>query len=363
MGDLGEIARAVGEEYLRTHKTTPFQRAALADIQRCRTEAMGSVYAVCDNCRAEHLQFRSCQNRSCPRCQAEAREAWLAAREQELLPVPYFHVVFTVPESLNVIALYCPELFYAELLRAAGKTLLDVGKSKLGARLGCMTVLHTWGQTMWQHPHAHCVVPGGGFSEDRREWISVKKASYLLPIQVLRSRFRTLLCRALRAALRRGLLWRLPKDVSGAEAIRKAAKQKWVVYAKAPFAGPQQVLEYVSRYTHRIAINNRRILKFANDRVTFEYRDYADGNRKKVMTLDALEFLRRFLLHVLPARFVRIRYFGFLSNQQRSKSIARARQFLGAQEPLPARERQRRMVLCPSCRAAAAAEHAARGGD
>jgi hypothetical protein len=363
MGDLGEIARAVGHEYLRTHRTTPFQREALKDIQRCRTEAMGSVYAVCDNCGAEHLVFRSCQNRSCPRCQAEARQVWLEAREQELLPVPYFHVVFTVPESLNVIALWCPELFYAELLRAAGRTLLDVGKSKLGARLGCMTVLHTWGQTMWHHPHAHCVVPGGGFSEDCSEWISVKKASYLLPIDVLRSRFRTLLCRALRAALKRGLLGRLPKEISAAEAIRKASKQKWVVYAKAPFAGPQQVLEYVSRYTHRIAISNRRILSFTNNQVTFEYRDYGDGNRKKVMTLDAVEFLRRFLLHVLPDRFVRIRYFGFMSNQKRGKSIARARELLGGLEPLRLQERPRWLALCPACRAAAVAERAARAVD
>lgn len=363
MGDLGEIARAVGDEYLRTHRTTPFQREALRDIQRCRTEEMGSVYAVCDNCGAEHLQFRSCQNRSCPRCQFEARQAWLEAREQELLPVPYFHAVFTVPESLNVIALYCPELFYAELLRAAGKALLDVGKSKLGARLGCMAVLHTWGQTLWHHPHAHCVVPGGGFSEDRGEWISVKKASYLLPKDVLASRFRTLLCRALRAAERQGRLWRVPKETPADKAIKKAAKQKWVVYAKAPFAGPQQVLEYVSRYTHRIAISNSRILSFTDNKVTFEWRDYADGNRKKVMTLDAVEFLRRFLTHVLPDRFVRIRYYGFLSNQQRGKSIERARELLKAEKPQEIRERPRWLVLCPACRASAAAERAARAID
>lgn len=360
MGDLGEIARVVGDEYLRTRRTTPFQRKALRDIQRCRTEAMGSAYALCDNCGAEHLQFRSCQNRSCPRCQAEAREEWLQAREQELLPVPYFHVVFTVPESLNVIALYCPEFFYATLLRAAGKTLLDVGRSKLGARLGCMTVLHTWGQTLSLHPHAHCVVPGGGFSEDRQKWISVKKASYLLPIDVLKARFRTLLCRALRAGLKRGLLARMPKETSAAEAIRKAAKQKWVVYAKPPFGGPEQVLEYVSRYTHRIAISNRRILSFTNGEVTFEWRDYADGNRKKVMTLGAVEFLRRFLLHVLPDRFVRIRYFGFMSNQQRRKSIAHARELIGANELLRVRERPRWLLLCPACRAAVAAERAVR---
>lgn len=360
MADLGEIARAVGDEYLHTRRPTPFQRAALRDIQRCRTEAMGSVYAVCDNCGAEHLQFRSCQNRSCPRCQAAAREAWLEARERELLPVPYFHVVFTVPEALNVIALYCPELFYSELMRAAGKTLLDVGKSKLGARLGCMAVLHTWGQNLSLHPHVHCVVPGGGFSEGRSRWIAVQKASYFLPIKVLASRFRTLLCRALRAADRRGQLARVPKETVASDAIKKASRQDWIVYAKPPFGGPEKVLEYVSRYTHRIAISNRRILAFTNGQVTFAWRDYADGNRKKEMTIDAVEFLRRFLMHVLPERFVRIRYFGFLSNQQRTRSIERARECLGTQTTSHVRERERRawLVLCPACQAAAAAERA-----
>jgi hypothetical protein len=242
VADLGQIARAVGAEYLRTRRTTPFQRRALRDIQRCRTEVMPSVYAVCDNCGAEHLQFRSCQNRSCPRCQANAREAWLEAREREVLSVPYFHVVFTVPEVLNPIALYCPEVFYAALLRAAGKTLLEVGKSKLGASLGCMAVLHTWGQNLSLHPHAHCVVPGGGFSDDRRRWTAVRKASYFLPIKVLAARFRTLLCRALRSAERGGQLQRLPEDTPAGDVIRKASRQDWIVYAKAPFGGPEQVL-------------------------------------------------------------------------------------------------------------------------
>lgn len=360
MSDLGEIARAIGDEYLQAHRTTPFQRRALRDIQRCRTSEMGSVYATCDKCGAEHLRFRSCQNRSCPRCQAEARDAWLDARQRELLPVPYFHVVFTVPEALNVIALYCPELFYAELLRAAGKALLDVGKAKLHVQLGCMAVLHTWGQTMWMHPHAHCVVPGGGFSEDGSSWIGVRKASFLLPVKVLRSRFRTLLCRALRAAERRGQLGRVPAETSVRDAIRRAAKQNWIVYAKPPFGGPEQVLEYVSRYTHRIAISNGRIRSFDHDKVAFGWRDYADGNRQKVMTLDAVEFLRRFLMHVLPDRFVRIRYFGFLANHKRRKSIARARELLTAEEPKRTRERPRWRVLCPSCHATVALERRAR---
>jgi hypothetical protein len=353
MVDLGEIARAVGDEYLRTRSVTPFQRKALRDIQACRTEAMESVYAVCDNCGAQHLQFRSCQNRSCPRCQAGASEDWLVARQQELLSVPYFHVVFTVPDALNVIALYCPEVFYAELLRAAGRTLLDVGKSKLHAQLGCMTVLHTWGQNLTLHPHAHCVVPGGGFSEDQSRWIGVRSSSYFLPIKVLASRFRTLFCRALRDAEHRGQLKRVPAARSVIEAIRKASRKDWVVYAKPPFSGPAQVLEYVSRYTHRIAISNHRILSFIDDKVTFTWRDYADGNRKKVMTLEAMEFLRRFLLHVLPDRFVRIRYFGFLANRHRKTNIELARELVGTPDVIPVRERRERLVLCPGCHAAA----------
>lgn len=354
---LGEIARAVGDEYLRTRRVTPFQRRALRDIQACRTAIMGSVRAVCDKCGTEHQLFRSCQNRSCPRCQAGASVAWLAAREREVLPVPYFHVVFTVPDVLNVIALYCPELFYAELLRAAGRTLLDVGKAKLHARLGCMTVLHTWGQNLTLHPHVHCVVPGGGFSEDGRRWIGVPKASYFLPIAVLASRFRTLFCRALRVADRTGQLGRVPDETPAIEAIRKASRKDWVVYAKPPFAGPQEVLEYVSRYTHRIAIGNSRLLSFADNRVAFTWRDYADGNRKKVLTLDATEFLRRFLMHVLPERFVRIRYFGFMANGRRSRNLGLARALLGVPVVLRPRLRRERRVLCPACAAAAASEH------
>lgn len=190
MVSLGEIARAVGDEYLRTRRTTSFQRKAVRALQRCRTAVMGSVVAVCDNCGAEHIVFRSCRNRHCPRCQAESRAAWLEAREQEVLPVPYFHVVFTVPEVLNPLALYCPEVFYALLLQAAGNTLLDVGLTKLHARLGCLAILHTWGQNLSLHPHVHCVVPGGGFSSDRRRWVGVRNPRFLLPVRVLRSRFR-----------------------------------------------------------------------------------------------------------------------------------------------------------------------------
>lgn len=336
----------------------PQQRKALVFMGRCRTESMGLLGKVaCEECGTEYPVFRSCRNRNCPGCQAEARAAWLDAREQELLDVPYFHVVFTVPEELNVIALWCPEVFYATLLRAAGKALLDVGFTKLQARLAVLAILHTWGQNLWLHPHAHCVVPGGGFSADGRRWISVPNPEYLLPVKVLSRHFRTLLCRRLRAAARRGQLRRLPAEVSAEQVIVAAAAKAWVVYAKAPFGGPEQVLEYLSQYTHRVAISNSRILRYENGEVTFRWRDYADGNRVKESTLTAEEFLRRFLLHVLPARFVRIRYFGFFTNRHRAQNIERARTLIGRLEVLRfQRERVRPPRLCPACRAAAIKE-------
>src|SRR2546430_7236257 len=239
MADMGEIVRGESEEYLRTRRTTPQQRKALAYMARCRTEAMGLLgKPECEGCGIEYPLFCSCRNRNCPGCQAEARGRWLEARERELLDVPYFHVVFTVPEELNVIALWCPEVFYAALLQAAGKALLDVGFTKLQARLAVLAILHTWGQNLWLHPHAHCVVPGGGFSADGKRWISVPNPEYLLPVKVLWRHFRTLLCRRLRAAARRGQLWRLPGGGSAGQVIAPAPAKKSVVYAKTPFGGP-----------------------------------------------------------------------------------------------------------------------------
>ena len=349
MVSLGQIMRAVGDAFVRARRTTPFQRKALRAIQRCRTALMGSVYSVCDGCGAEHLVFRSCRNRHCPSCQTNARQKWLEARERELLPVPYFHVVLTVPEVLNELALYCPEVFYAALLRAAGNAVLDVGRSKLKALLGCLTILHTWGQNLSLHPHVHCVVPGGGFSLDGKHWISLRNPAYLLPVKVLRRRFRTLLCSYLRDAERKGKFARLPKTVLPHATIEGAWAQEWIAYVKRPFGGPRQVLRYLARYTHRVAISNSRIVSFDGNKVIFRWRDYADSNRSKLMVLEATEFVRRFLMHILPPRFVKIRYFGYLGNRRRTEAIALARTLLGAgAEPLPD-ERIKPAVLCPNC--------------
>lgn len=350
MPDLAEIVRVVGDEYLATRATTPFQRKAMRAIRRCRTEEMGWLPTSCESCGVEFPLFRSCRNRNCPQCQVQARAEWLEEREKELLPVPYFHVVFTVPAMLNPLALHCPEVFYAALLRAAGNALLDVGWTKLKARLGCLTILHTWGQNLSLHPHVHCVVPGGGLSGDGKSWIALRNRTYLLPIKVLVRRFRTLLCHALRAAERKGEFERLPADVLPHITIEGGAAQEWIGYAKRPFGGPQQVLSYLSQYTHRIAISNQRIVAFQEGKVTFRWRDYADENRSKLSTLPAVEFLRRFLQHVLPDRFVRIRYFGFLANRNRGNNVRRARIMIGRIAPLRFPERHQARMLCPTCR-------------
>lgn len=353
MPDLGEIVRTNGDEFLATRATTPFQRKALFSIARCRTPAMGAITKKCEECGIEYPLFRSCRNRHCPLCGAEAREEWLEARQAELLPVPYFHVVFTVPEDLNPIALYCPEVFYAALLRAAGNAILDVGRVKLHAQLGCLTILHTWGQNLSLHPHVHCVVPGGGLSLNGERWISLRNPEYLLPIEVLRRRFRSLLSEMLRTAAREGQLDRLPRNVPPHLTIEGAAAQEWIVYLKPPFGGPEHVLEYLSRYTHRVAISNHRILSFSDHKVTFRWRDYADGNRSKVSSIDVLEFLRRFLLHVLPDRFVRIRYFGFMTNGKRKRMIGFIRTLIERSVTHRSAQRPKVRFLCPACQVSA----------
>ena len=353
--DLGAIVRARQGHFLATRRLTREQRKAMRAIAACRTPSMGGHRYACDHCGYEHVQWNSCRNRVCPLCQSSARHAWLEDRRAELLPVPYFHVVFTVPDALNPIALYAPAIFYDLLLRAAGSTLIDIGQSRLHARLGALCVLHTWGQTLTLHPHVHCVVPGGGFSIHHGRWCNVRKASFFLPVKVLARRFRTRLCAALQQAWQAGDLALVPSalvadTVAFDLLLARACSKDWVVYCKPPFGGPEQVLAYLANYTHRIAISNSRIMAFDGRSVTFRYRDYADGNTRKTMTLDADEFLRRFLLHVLPNRFVRIRYYGFLANRGRLANIAHAREQI-TERPfvLPLAQPVPGQVRCPHC--------------
>jgi hypothetical protein len=348
---LGEIVRRIGPRYEQNHRLTRPQRRALRAISLCRTPALGGHLDQCTHCGFRHMVWHSCRNRHCPRCQAEARKRWLEERRSELLPVPYFHVVFTVPDSLNAFALAGPRQFYDILFAAVRETLLVMASDPkhLGARIGALAVLHTWGQTLTLHPHVHCVVPAGGFSLDGRRWLRARRRNFYLPVRVLSRYFRRRFMEMLRQALRDDTTFR--SRVEGAvDLLSQAAGKEWVVYAKRPFGGPAQVLSYLAAYTHRIAISERRLVSFDGERVRFLYKDYRDGNREKTMELDADEFLRRYLLHVLPERFVRIRHFGFLANRVRSQSLALAREQLGTETPPSAEpEQDRAAPRCPSC--------------
>ena len=294
----------------------------------------------CDQCGHCAISYNSCRNRSCPKCQAAARAKWLAEREAELLPVEeYFHVVFTLPQQIARLALQNAKIVYTILFRAVSETLLTIAADPkhLGAAIGLLAVLHTWGQNLHLSPHIHCVVPGGGISPDHSRWIACRN-SFFLPVKVLSRLFRTRFLIHLRKAFRkgklqfRGELESLAQPAAFEELCRQAGKIAWVVYAKRPFGGPEQVLKYLARYTHRIAISNRRLISMEDGRVTFEWKDYADGGQTKTMTLEAVEFIRRFLLHVLPSGFVHIRHFGFLANRKRKASLALCRSLLPARQ-------------------------------
>jgi Putative transposase/Transposase zinc-binding domain len=306
------------------------------------------------------VSYNSCRNRHCPKCQAQARQRWVAARERELLPVPYFHVVFTLPHELNPLCRYNARLLYDLLFSASAATMLEVAANpkRRGAQIGFISILHTWGQNLLLHPHVHCIVPAGGFSSDHKRWVHPKYA-FFLPVAVLGSVFRAKFAEGLRRAHRRAEL-RFCTSTNGLRTrkqfdafIDSLFNKEWVVYAKPAFGGPTQVLRYIGRYTHRVAISNHRLLSFEGDQVTFRWRDYARGNKQRKMTLDSTEFLRRFVEHVLPRGFVRVRHFGYLANAQRAPLLALARQMLAAaRHPLePPDGRVRSTWRCPKCAA------------
>jgi hypothetical protein len=329
---LGAIVRAKGGAFLAAHATSPDQRKVLRAIADCRTEAMGGHRDRCDHCGGEHTFWNSCRNRHCPGCGAEARQQWLAARARELLEVPYFHVVFTIPECLHPLARSAPAIVYAILLRAAGQAILQVAATKLKARVAALAILHTWTQRLTFHPHVHGVVPGGGVSFDGRRWVSVPDRMFLVAVQVLSRRFRTLVSNALRQAFDDGSL-ALPATIAPDRTaldllLARSWKTDWHAYVKPPFGGARHVLAYLAGYTHRMAISNARILAFDGERVTFAYRDRKHGDTRKTITLDAVTFLGRFVQHIVPARFVRIRYCGFLANRNRAKQLTQARRLI-----------------------------------
>ena len=340
--EVADVFREHREEFLKLWGPTlsSAQRKALRDIGACRTAALGGHVEECDQCAHRLIAYNSCRNRHCPKCQSTARDRWLAERAKELLPVPYCHVVFTIPEQLAPLALQNQRVCYGLLFRAVSETLQQIAADgrHLGAKIGVLAVLHTWSQNLMHHPHIHCVVPAGGLSPDGSRWIACRP-KFFLPVRVLSRLFRGKLLALLRQAFAEGKLELFGQLADLAEParfagwLRKSKKTEWVVYAKPPFGGPEHVLKYLARYTHRVAISSNRLLSLENGRVTFRWRDSRHGNRTKSMTLDAVEFIRRFLLHILPSKFVKIRHFGFLANRNRSSALALCRQRLNASSP------------------------------
>lgn len=307
----------------------------MSAIELCRTAELGGHVEGCRSCGAIRVSYNSCRNRHCPKCQGQACRDWLAARQGELLPVPYFHVVFTLPADIAAIAFQNKAEVYTILFKAAAETLRTIAADPrhLGAEIGLIAVLHSWGQTLSYHPHLHCIVPGGGISLDRRRWISCRPR-FLLPVRVLSRLFRRRFLEELRANFDAGILnffgdlAGLAEPTAFTRLVAKVRHLDWVVYAKPPFGGPEQVLAYLGRYTHRVAIANSRLIDMADDRIAFRWRDYRHRGRTKVMMLDAHEFMRRFLLHTLPDGFHRIRHYGFLANGHRAARLELCRRLL-----------------------------------
>jgi hypothetical protein len=368
--EVADIFRRHGEAFrqARDGHLGGVERRVMGAITACRTAALGGHVEQCDDCGTTRIAYNSCRNRHCPKCQGLARLRWLAARQAELLAVPYFHVVFTLPAPVGAIAFQNKAAVYAILFRAAAETLTTIAADPkhLGAQIGVTAVLHTWGQTLQHHPHIHCVVPGGGPSLDGMRWVACRPG-FFLPVRVLSRLFRRLFLQEMKNAFDAGKLRffsslaHLAEPAAFAERLDQLRRIDWVVYAKAPFGGPEQVLAYLGRYTHRVAIANSRLISLSDGKVRFTWKDYRQDGKTKTMALDADEFIRRFLLHALPDSFHRIRYYGFLSNGGRGDNIALCRRLLDARnasvvsEPATGHTKGERLLnacdctVCPDC--------------
>ncbi len=337
--EVADVLRQHGDAFLDRYgdRLSHEQRRVLHDVTACRTAALGGHVEECDRCGHRQVAYNSCRNRHCPKCQATAAARWVEAREAELLPVEYAHVVFTLPAVLGPIALQNPREVYGSLFKAAAETLQQIAADPkhLGAEIGFLAVLHTWGQNLQHHPHVHCVVPGGGLSADGSRWVACRPG-FFLPVRVLSRVFRGKFLSLLETAFDQGKLSFHGKLAALADPIEfrrvlvTSAGTEWVVYSKPPFGGPEQVLKYLARYTHRVAISNHRLVASENDEVEFLWKDYAHEGKQKTMSLKAIEFIRRFLLHILPAGFVRIRHYGFLANRVCREKLERCRVLLEA---------------------------------
>jgi len=340
--EVADIFRRHGPAYVQAHDghLGRVERRVMSAIELCRTAALGGHVEGCRACGTMHVSYNSCRNRHCPKCQGAVARDWLEARAGDLLPVPYFHIVFTLPTEIAAIAFQNKTVVYGILFRTAAETLriIAADPKHLGARIGLVAVLHSWGQTLSYHPHLHCIVPGGGLSPDGTRWVACRP-NFFLPVRVLSRLFRRLFLQALRTAFEAGQLQFFGDIAERADPqafaylLTTASRRDWVVYAKPPFGGPEQVLAYLSRYTHRVAIANSRLVSMADGKVTFRWRDYRHGRRPRQLTLEAGEFIRRFLLHTLPDGFHRIRHYGFLANGQRAARLTACRVMLAAQTP------------------------------
>ena len=369
--EVAEIFRTHGPAYLEVHghAMNSAQRRVMRAIEICRTAVLGGHVDQCNRCSHRRISYNSCANRHCNKCQSLARAKWLAKHNTQLLPVSYFHVVFTVPGPIAAIALQNKRVVYGILFRAAAAALRRIAADPkhLGAKIGFLAVLHSWGQNLQHHPHVHCVLPGGGLSPDGRRWIACRQG-FFLPVRVLSRLFRGLFLHGLKEAYNagkiglHGSLQSLADPENFKTVLKACRKEEWVVYSKQPFGGPRQVLDYLGRYTHRVAISNDRLVRLEDGEVTFRWKDYRQGNQQKLMTLKAEEFMRRFLLHVLPRGFVRIRHFGFLANCHRETKLALCRELLGVPQVDPQQSSigddwrslyetltGRSLTLCPAC--------------
>lgn len=361
--EVADILRLQGDAFIdrNRHRLRFRQLKVIRAIVRCRTAALGGHIDTCKRCGGDSMiSYNSCRDRHCPKCQNQARQRWIEARTRELLETRYFHVVFTLPHELHPLILQNQARLYDTLFQSVAQTLLEVARNPrhLGAEIGFFAILHTWGQNMLFHPHIHCVIPAGGLALDHTRWIH-PRYPFFLPVRVLRKVFRGKFVHALRKAFHQerlsfnGQIQYLAHPKHFAAFLRTLFRQDWVVYAKPAFGGPAQVLRYLGRYTHRVAISNHRLLSFDGDHVSFRWRDYARGNKQRKMTVSADEFIRRFLLHVLPKGFVRIRHFGFMANAHRSTSMKRCQRLLGMAPIVhsPDVSSTHSGWLCPVCRA------------
>jgi hypothetical protein len=365
--EVADIFRTYGEAYRATHRLSGQQLRVMRAIEACRTPALGHQTAVCDRCGTLVVRYHSCGNHHCPKCQTLVKVRWVEARTAELLPVPYFHGVFTLPHGLTPLLQGNPRVSYSLLFRTAAATLQAFGHAPkwLGGDLGITMVLHTWGQNLDQHVHVHCVVTGGALSPDQQQWMATKRRDFLFPVRALSKVFRAKYLEGLYSAFERdelhfgGRIAHLAQAHAFAPWLDQARAQDWVVYAKPPFSTPRQIISYLGRYTHRVAISNNRLVALKDHKVHFKWRDYRGGNRVKVMALPAHEFIRRFLLHVLPVGFVRIRYYGILGNRDRARRLMVCLGILGQHPPVlrPAESTadvMRRLIgidieQCPHC--------------